>query len=64
LIEVNTNPYLGMPNKYISELMPRMLDDMAKIIVDPVFEPKYVDTERTNDFDILYREEQACVSRG
>lgn len=57
LIEVNTNPYLGMPNKYISELMPRMLDDMAKIIVDPVFEPKYVDTERTNDFDILYREE-------
>jgi hypothetical protein len=46
-----------MPNKYISELMPRMLDDMAKIIVDPVFEPKYVDTERTNDFDILYREE-------
>ena len=63
MIEINTNPYLGMPNKYISELMPTMLDDMAKLVVDPTFEPKFVD-ERPNDFEILYREEQACTTRG
>jgi len=64
LIEVNTNPYLGMPNKYISELMPNMLDDMAKLVVDPTFEPLYTNDERPNDFEILYREEQACTTRG
>ena len=46
LIEVNTNPYLGTPNKYIYDLMPRMLDDMVKLTVDPVYEPKVVDNDR------------------
>jgi hypothetical protein len=56
LIEVNTNPYLGMANKYMTELMPKMLDDMAKLVVDPIFEPKFVE-DRPNAFEILYREE-------
>ena len=37
LIEVNTNPYLGIPNTYIKDLLPRMIDDMLKIVIDPVF---------------------------
>jgi hypothetical protein len=63
LIEVNTNPYLGTPNKYITELMPVMLDDMIKLTVDPTYEPKHVES-RPNGFEILYREEQACTTRG
>jgi hypothetical protein len=46
LLEVNTNPYLGTPNKYIVGLMPQMLDEMIKIVVDPIYEPRKVDTER------------------
>ena len=40
LIEVNTNPYLGMPNKYIADLMPIMIDDLIKLTVDPTFQPR------------------------
>jgi hypothetical protein len=34
LIEVNTNPYLGVPNEFIEELLPRMIDEMLDIVVD------------------------------
>lgn len=37
LIEVNTNPCLEQPNKLLTMLIPRMLDDMLKIVLDPVF---------------------------
>lgn len=37
LIEVNTNPYLGIPNDYIKVLLPNMIDDLFKIVLDPVF---------------------------
>ena len=37
LIEVNTNPYLGTPNKFISELLPKMIDDMFEITLDAHF---------------------------
>jgi hypothetical protein len=56
LIEVNTNPYLGSPNQFIADLMPKMLDDMLKLTVDPTYEPKNVES-RPSDFDILYRED-------
>ena len=42
LIEVNTNPYLGMPNKYMREMLPKMLDDWMKMCVDIIYEPKIV----------------------
>ena len=42
LIEVNTNPYLGMPNKYMKEMLPKMLDDWMKMCVDIIYEPKIV----------------------
>jgi len=40
LIEVNTNPYLGIPNKYIAKILPEMLDDMLEIVLDPIFPAK------------------------
>ena len=40
LIEVNYNPYIGCPNSYMKELVPRMIDDMFKIVLDPVLKPK------------------------
>jgi len=37
---VNTNPYLGLPNDYIKDLMPKMLDEMIKIVFsDDLVEP-------------------------
>jgi hypothetical protein len=60
LIEVNSNPYLGTPNEYMMELVPKMLDDMVKLVVDSKYEPKIVDESLQNGFEILYREDQAC----
>jgi hypothetical protein len=55
LIEVNTNPYLGTPNAYMEQLMPRMLDDMFRIVVDPILEPGYVpDPHRKNGFQLIF----------
>lgn len=51
LIEVNTNPYLGVPNDYIKDLLNKMLDDMLKLVADPLFPPKNKDIySATNDF--------------
>lgn len=35
LIEINTNPYLGVPNKFIEGLLPKMLHDLFTINLDP-----------------------------
>ena len=35
LIEINTNPYLGVPNKFIEGLLPKMLNDLLVINLDP-----------------------------
>jgi hypothetical protein len=39
VIEVNTNPYFGVPNGFIKELLPKMVDDMVEIVVDPTYPP-------------------------
>jgi len=58
LIECNTNPYLGAPCEYMKKLVPEMVNDMFKIVVDPVFGPRKVpDEERVNGFQLIYREE-------
>ena len=62
LIEVNSNPYLGMPNEYMKQLLPKLMNDMCKLVLDPIYEPRTVpDPDRQNDFEILYREQQACT---
>lgn len=40
LIECNTNPYLGIPNKFIDDLLPRMISEMFEIVLDPIYPPK------------------------
>ena len=39
LIEVNSNPYIGTPSKYMKELVPNMVDEMLKLVLDPVYPP-------------------------
>ncbi len=39
LLEVNTNPYLGVPNKYIEGLLPKMLNDLFELVLDPSVPP-------------------------
>ena len=54
LIEVNTNPYLGVPNEYIEKLLPEMLDDMLEITVDHYIPPKNPKTRQDNGFELIY----------
>lgn len=57
LIECNFNPHLGVPNAYMKNLVPNMIDDMLKIVLDPVLPPKKESQpERENLFDLLYRD--------
>jgi hypothetical protein len=39
LIEVNTNTYFGVPNVYIADLLPKMMDDLLDLVLDPVYPP-------------------------
>lgn len=38
LIEVNTNPYIGLYNSGMTDIIPDMLSGLFKIVLDPVFE--------------------------
>ena len=38
LIEVNTNPYIGIHNKTLKHVVPDMFSDMFKIVLDPVYQ--------------------------
>ena len=62
LIEVNTNPYLGVPNEYIEEILQNMVDDLLEITVDPHIPPKNPKTRSGNDFELLYCEAGSIFS--
>lgn len=58
LIEINTNPFLGTPNKEMVKLVPEMINDMLKIVVDPILKPQAEpETANSNKFELIYREE-------
>lgn len=66
LIEVNTNPYLGIPNAYIKELLPKMIDDLFKIVLDPVFSKEETGNGidlSNNGFEMLYSQGQGINKR-
>jgi hypothetical protein len=42
LIEINTNPFLGTPNKEMCRLVPQMIEDLMRLVVDPVFKPRKI----------------------
>ena len=48
---------MATPNPYMKELVPKMLDDMAKLVIDPHFEPKIVDDSFENGFTLIYSDE-------
>jgi hypothetical protein len=37
LIEVNTNPCIELSNKWLTAIIPRMLDDAMKLTIDRIF---------------------------
>jgi len=47
LIEVNSNPYIGTPSKYMRELVPNMVDEMLKLVLDPFYPPSQEFVERS-----------------
>ena len=54
LIECNVNPYLGVPNKYIEWLLPRMINDLFKLTIDKVHPPKNdVFPDEGNEFELI-----------
>jgi hypothetical protein len=62
LIEVNTNPYLGQPNKWAKQIIPEMIDEMLTIVLDPMYPPhdsyyekKQKDKKKKN-FELIYSE--------
>lgn len=51
LIEVNTNPYLGVPNSFIAGLLPKMMDDLMQLSVDPILPPQNI--PESNNCELL-----------
>ena len=45
MIEANTNPCLEESNSLLKQLIPRMLDDMLKVVLDPLFGTTLVQAE-------------------
>ena len=58
LIEVNTNPYIGIQNTKMKNVLPDMLDSLNRIVIDPVLEnltPELEDNIWLNTgWEILY----------
>jgi hypothetical protein len=54
LIEWNTNPYFGIPNKFIADLLPRMISEMFEIILDPIYPPKRKYPLPEKNFELIY----------
>ena len=58
LIEVNTNPYIGIYNDGMMDILPNMLDGLFKIVLDPVFEKlnteQQMKIEEDTCWDLLY----------
>lgn len=65
LIEVNTNPYLGIPNKFIEGLLPKMLNDLFELTLDQCFEPLNTMPKREirQQFELLYSEKRRVNQR-
>jgi hypothetical protein len=65
LIEVNTNPYLGLPNQFIEGLLPKMLNDLMEIVLDPYIKPvnQMPRKDYENQFELLYDEKRKTNMR-
>ena len=61
LIEVNTNPYIGIPNDYIKEILPKMLDSMLNIVLRQSY-PNNISDENDR-FELIYCEKNSHFSK-
>ena len=57
LIEINSNPYLGTPNKFTKQLVPNMINELLELVLDPVYAPSphYQKVEK-REFELIYQE--------
>eukprot|EP00347_Sterkiella_histriomuscorum_P017175 403350383 len=64
MIEINTNPYFGVPNVFIANLLPKMMDYLLDIVLDPIYTPhvKPESCNLPNDFELLYCEANSVHS--
>ena len=60
LIEVNTNPVLDMSNPVMNKLVPAMLDNALRLVLDPLFTPpehfKPHDSCEPHKFELIFDE--------
>ena len=55
LIEVNTNPCLEESNKLLKHLLPRMVDNLFCITMDPLFSPSANEHHYLKPIDFKYK---------
>lgn len=61
LIEVNTNPCLELSSPYLKILIPAMIENAFKIVVDSVFPPptgSYLEDIVVNRFELIFHQEK------
>ena len=67
LIEGNTNPYIGIYNDNMQDLLPTMMDGMFKIVLDPILENLTEEQERNicdgTCWQLLYSQKQRINKR-
>jgi len=54
LIEVNTNPYIGIHNSGMKNVLPEMFASLFKIVIDPVFDSSLDTPEKQGEYELLY----------
>ena len=47
LLEVNTNPCLSLSSPVLERLIPRMIENLTRIVIDPLFQPTNFEPSRT-----------------
>jgi hypothetical protein len=64
LIEVNTNPYIGIHNDQMQDILPKMLDGLFKITLDPVFDNADIErVEESTCWELLYSRQRGINKR-
>lgn len=46
--QVNTNPYFGLINDFMKNILLRMIDEMLQLTIDPYFKPNYEKYTKSN----------------
>ena len=44
LIEANSNPSLEVDGNVLGKVIPRMIENVIRVAIDPIFPPPYSDT--------------------